>query len=176
MKKIFFTLSLSALALFADNFTLKSETLQGQLTKKQEFNGFGCTGENVSPQLSWSNAPKGTKSFAITVYDPDAPTGSGWWHWVAFNIPTNVTKLEEGFGNKASKDIIQSVTDYGFGGFGGACPPVGDKPHQYVFTVHSLDVDKLDLTEKTNPAVVGYYINSHTIAKSTLVSYYGRAK
>ena len=84
--------------------------------------------------------------------------------------------LEEGFGNKPSKDMIQSITDYGINGFGGACPPLGDKAHQYIFTIHALDVDKLDLNEKTNAATVGYYINQHTIAKSTLVSYYGRGK
>lgn len=176
MKKIALTFSLMASVLFADNFTLKSDTLKGQLTKKQEFIGFGCSGENISPQLSWSDAPKETKSFALTVYDPDAPTGSGWWHWVVFNIPKNVTMLEEGFGNKPSKDMIQSITDYGINGFGGACPPLGDKAHQYIFTIHALDVDKLDLNEKTNAATVGYYINQHTIAKSTLVSYYGRGK
>lgn len=175
MKKILATVALSASVIFANNFTLSSDTLQGQLTKKQEFNGFGCNGENVSPQLSWANAPKGTKSFALTVYDPDAPTGSGWWHWVVFNIPTSVTTLEEGFGNKPSTNgIVQSITDYGFAGFGGACPPVVDKAHKYEFTIHALDVEKLDLNEKTNAAVVGYYINAHTIEKSTVTSYYDR--
>ncbi len=105
--------------LLANNFTLTSSDLKGQLTKKQEFNGFGCSGENISPQLSWENAPKGTKSFAITVYDPDAPTGSGWWHWVVFDIPSNKTTLASGFGNNDSKEAIQTITDYGKTGFGG---------------------------------------------------------
>ncbi|WP_320035561.1 YbhB/YbcL family Raf kinase inhibitor-like protein [Halarcobacter sp.] len=174
MKKLFAILTLSSSLLLAEGFTLKSETVSGQFGKKQEFNGFGCSGENISPDLSWENAPKGTKSFALTVYDPDAPTGSGFWHWVVFNIPKSVSKLEEGFGNKPHKDIIQSLNNYGTNSFGGACPPVGDKAHRYEFTIHALDVDKLELDEKTNPAVVGFYLNSHTIEKSTLTAYYKR--
>ena len=160
--------------MFADNFTLKSSELKGQLTNKQVFSGFGCTGENISPELSWENAPKNTKSFAITVYDPDAPTGSGWWHWVVFDILKNKTNLSSGFGNIDSKDAIQSVTDYGKSGFGGACPPLGDKAHRYIFTVHALDVETLGLDKNATPALVGFMLNSHTIAKSSLISYYGR--
>ncbi|MGP2655619.1 YbhB/YbcL family Raf kinase inhibitor-like protein [Malaciobacter sp. WC5094] len=174
MKKILLVLAFSFISLFADNFTLKSDTLKGQLTKTQEFNGFGCTGKNTSPHLSWENAPKGTKSFAITVYDPDAPTGSGWWHWVVFDIPKDTMSLEKDFGSKEHKDIVQSVTNYGKGGFGGACPPKGDKAHRYIFTVYALDTDKLGLDKNTNPAIVGYYLNNHAIAKASLISYYKR--
>lgn len=174
MKKILVGLGLVSSLLFADNFTLSSSDLKGQLTLKQEFNGFGCVGENISPQLSWQNAPKETKSFAITVYDPDAPTGSGWWHWVVFDIPKDKTTLAAGFGNSDSKEAIQSVTDYGKSGFGGACPPKGDKAHRYIFTVHALDVDTLKLDKSANPALAGYYINAHSIAKASLISYYGR--
>ena len=164
-------------SLFADNFTLKSENLLGQLTKTQEFSGFGCDGKNISPELHWNDAPKGTKSFAVTVYDPDAPTGSGWWHWVVFNIPSFVTSIPENFGDTTKKQpisAIQSITDFGKAGFGGACPPKGDKPHRYMFTVHALDVDHLDLDDKASAALVGYMLGMHTIAKSTLISYYGR--
>lgn len=174
MKKTILGLICCGSFLLADNFTLTSSELKGQLTKKQEFNGFGCSGENISPQLSWQNAPKGTKSFAITVYDPDAPTGSGWWHWVVFNIPSNKTTLASGFGNSDSKEAIQSITDYGKTGFGGACPPVGDKAHRYIFTVHALDIETLGLDKNTNAATVGYYINSHSIAKASIISYYNR--
>ncbi|MCT7649693.1 YbhB/YbcL family Raf kinase inhibitor-like protein [Aliarcobacter butzleri] len=174
MKKVLLSLGLCASFLLANNFTLTSSDLKGQLTKKQEFNGFGCSGENISPQLSWENAPKGTKSFAITVYDPDAPTGSGWWHWVVFDIPSNKTTLASGFGNNDSKEAIQTITDYGKTGFGGACPPVGDKAHRYIFTVHALDIETLGLDKNTNAATVGYYINSHTIAKASIISYYNR--
>ena len=97
-------------------FTLSSNDLGGEATKTQEFNGFGCTGENQSPQLSWENAPEGTKSFAITMYDPDAPTGSGWWHWVVFDIPVSTNELVSGAGNTelnlTPEGVIQSITDY----------------------------------------------------------------
>ncbi len=174
---LFFTALLSTVSLMAGEFTLHSNDLSGQLTKKQEFSGFGCSGQNISPALSWNNAPKGTKSFAITVYDPDAPTGSGWWHWVVFNIPLKVNSLPSDFGNTAKKypiSAVQSITDFGKTGFGGACPPVGDKPHRYFFTVHALNVDTLDLDEKASAALVGYMINAHSLGKATLVSYYGR--
>lgn len=174
MKKTILGLICCVSFLLANNFTLTSSDLKGQLTIKQEFNGFGCSGENISPQLSWENAPKGTKSFAITVYDPDAPTGSGWWHWVVFDIPSNKTTLASGFGNSDSKEAIQSITDYGKTGFGGACPPVGDKAHRYIFTVHALDIETLGLDKNTNAATVGYYINSHSIAKASIISYYNR--
>ena len=174
MKKTLLGLVCCASFLFADNFTLSSSDLKGQLTKKQEFNGFGCSGENISPQLSWENAPKGTKSFAVTVYDPDAPTGSGWWHWIVFNIPKNNTNLPEGFGNIEQKNVIQSITDFGKSGFGGACPPAGDKAHRYIFTVHALDIESLGLDKNSTPALVGYMLNSHTIAKASIISYYQR--
>lgn len=174
MKKVLLSLACCASFILADNFTLKSSELKGQLTNKQVFSGFGCTGENISPEFSWENVPKNTKSFAITVYDPDAPTGSGWWHWVVFDISKNKTNLPSGFGNIDSKDAIQSVTDYGKSGFGGACPPLGDKPHRYIFTVHAFDVETLGLDKNATPALVGFMLNSHTLAKSSLISYYGR--
>jgi len=168
---------LTVSSLHAGGFTLYSTDLSGQLTKTQEFAGFGCTGKNISPELHWTNAPEGTKSFAITVYDPDAPTGSGWWHWVVFNLPASTISLPADFGNLSKKQSLkatQGMTDYGKAGFGGACPPVGDRPHRYFFTVHALNVDHLDLNDQASPALVGYMINAHSIAKATLVSYYGR--
>jgi Raf kinase inhibitor-like YbhB/YbcL family protein len=148
------------------------------LTESQVFSGFGCTGKNISPSLNWINAPKDTKSFALTVYDPDAPTGSGWWHWVVFNIPSDIGELKADAGNPQKgltpKGSIQSITDFGSLGFGGACPPKGDKPHRYVFTVYALDVAKLDLDEKAPPAMVGFFLNQHVIAKASLIAYYGR--
>lgn len=164
-------------SLFGGGFTLYSNDLSGQLSKQQEFSGFGCGGENISPELHWKDAPEGTKSFAVTVYDPDAPTGSGWWHWIVFNIPSSTISLPSDFGNTAKKqspNVVQSITDYGKPGFGGACPPKGDRPHRYIFTVHALDVDRLDLDEKASPALVGYMLGVHSIARSSLVSYYGR--
>lgn len=166
---------------FAQNtFTLTSNDLGGEATVTEEFNGFGCTGENQSPQLSWKNAPEGTKSFAVTMYDPDAPTGSGWWHWVVFDIPENTNGLVSGAGNTelnlTPDGVIQSLTDYGINGYGGPCPPEGHGLHQYVITVYALKTDKLGLNESTNPAVVGYYLWNNTLAKASIVAYYKRAQ
>lgn len=162
----------------AEGFTLTSPDVAGQLSSNQVFNGFGCNGNNISPKLSWENAPKGTKSFAVTVYDPDAPTGSGWWHWVVFDIPVNIQSLNSDAGNLktliAPKGSVQSVTSFGQAGFGGACPPQGDKAHQYIFTVYALKVEKLGLDSNATPALVGFYLNNNMIAKSSLVAYYKR--
>ncbi|MEM8908118.1 MAG: YbhB/YbcL family Raf kinase inhibitor-like protein [Bacteroidota bacterium] len=161
-----------------NGFTLSSKNLGGNATTLEEFNGFGCTGKNVSPQLSWANAPEGTKSFAITMYDPDAPTGSGWWHWLVFDLPVEVTELSENAGNLASglmpKAAIQSITNYGAPGYGGPCPPENHGIHQYVITVYALKVDSLGLDQNTNPAIVGYYLWNNTIAKASIVTYYDR--
>ncbi len=161
-----------------NTFTLSSKDLGGQATKTQEFSGFGCTGKNESPQLSWANAPEGTQSFAITMYDPDAPTGSGWWHWLVFDIPANVNELVTNAGNialnLAPEGAIQSVTNYGAAGYGGPCPPEGHGLHQYIITVYALKTDKLGLDAQTNPAIVGYYLNNNTLAKASIVSYYER--
>ncbi|CAA6808071.1 MAG: Phospholipid-binding protein [uncultured Sulfurovum sp.] len=175
MKHMILTLLLLS-GLMADNFTLNSNDLKGQLTKVQEFNSFGCSGENKSPHLQWSNVPKGTKSFAITVYDPDAPTGSGWWHWLVVNIPVTTNSIITDASNtkKLPKGAIETVNDYGSLNFGGACPPKADKAHSYVFTVYALDVEKLEVTEKSDSALVGYMINQHLIQKATMVSYYQR--
>ena len=161
-------------------FTLSSKDLGGEATINEEFNGFGCTGENQSPQLSWENAPEGTKSFAVTMYDPDAPTGSGWWHWLVFDIPVNANGLVSGAGNTelnlTPKGVIQSITDYGTNGYGGPCPPEGHGLHQYIITLYALKTDKLGLNKSTNPAVVGYYLWNNTIAKASIVTYYQRKK
>lgn len=159
-------------------FTLKSSTLGGQMTKMEEFGGFGCTGENKSPQLSWMNVPEGTKSFAITMYDPDAPTGSGWWHWIVFDIPADADELVVNAGkpelNLTPEGTIQSITDYGAKGYGGPCPPEGHGLHQYIITIYALKTDSLGLDENTNPAVVGFYLWNNTLAKASIVSYYQR--
>jgi len=164
--------------MFAQTFTLRTTDVGGQATLKQVFKGFGCEGENISPQLSWENAPEGTKSFAITMYDKDAPTGSGWWHWLAFDIAASTSEIPSGAGNPAKAlmpaGTIQSFTNYGVPGFGGPCPPEGHGPHQYVLTVYALNVEKLGLDANTNPAIVGYYLNNATIQKASIVFYYQR--
>jgi Raf kinase inhibitor-like YbhB/YbcL family protein len=153
---------------------------KGTIAMEQVFKGFGCTGENISPALTWKGAPKETKSFALTVYDPDAPTGSGWWHWVVFNIPPNVTSLPKNAGdpkaNLAPTGSIQGRTDFGTPGYGGPCPPKGDKPHHYHFTIYALDIDKIDADQNASPAYIGYNIHFHTLAKGHFVGLYGRKK
>lgn len=171
-------LSLSSTTATYKTFTLSSTDIGGQATVTEEFNGFGCTGKNQSPQLSWANAPEGTKSFAVTMYDPDAPTGSGWWHWLVFDIDANINELVANAGNPESglapKGAIQSITNYGAPGYGGPCPPEGHGLHRYVLTVYALKTEKLGLDENTNPAVVGYYLWNNTLAKASIVTYYER--
>ena len=159
-------------------FTLKSNELGGQATAKHIFKGNGCTGENISPQLHWENAPHNAKSFAVTMYDPAAPSGSGWWHWVIFNIPASIKELVSNAGdpgrNLAPKGSVQSLNDFGLKGYGGPCPPEGDGPHPYIITVHALSIEKLELDENTNPAKVGFMMGPKTIAKASIVFYHQR--
>jgi Raf kinase inhibitor-like YbhB/YbcL family protein len=173
---------LGAGAANAQSMTLASADIKegGTMATEQVFKGFGCTGSNLSPALSWSGAPSGTKSFALSMYDPDAPTGSGWWHWVVFNIPVATTSLPKGAGDVKKKlmpkGAIQSLTDFGAAGFGGPCPPAGDKPHRYQITVFAVDVDKLPdaKNDKASAALVGFDLHFHTLAKATLTGLYGR--
>ncbi len=150
------------------------------IANDQVFKGFGCTGNNISPSLSWSGAPSGAKSFAVTIYDPDAPTGSGWWHWVVFNIPVATTSLAKGAGDPAKNlmpaGAIQSRTDFGSDGYGGPCPPKGDKAHHYHITVFAVDVDKLPdaQNDAASAALVGFDLHFHTLGKATLTGLYGR--
>lgn len=164
----------------AAGFTLSSPTIKpgSTLTEAQVFNGFGCSGKNVSPALKWSGAPAGTKSFALTVYDPDAPTGSGWWHWVVYNIPAGTTELPEGAGTADGKGLpagsVQGRTDFGAPGFGGACPPAGDKPHRYVFTVHALKTEKIEAPADATAALIGFMINANRLGQASFTAKYGR--
>ena len=165
----------------AGPFALTSADVKhkGVIGNEQVYNGFGCTGANVSPSVAWTNVPAGTRSFAVTMYDPDAPTGSGWWHWVVFNIPANVTSLAKGAGDpasgKAPPGAMQARSDYGKPGYGGPCPPAGDRPHRYVVTVYALKVDKLPgADENASPAMIGFMINANQIAKTSIHATYGR--
>ncbi len=160
-------------------FTLTSADVPGgRLTAKQEANTFGCSGQNVSPALAWRGAPAGTKSFAVTVFDPDAPTGSGFWHWVVYNIPGATTSLPAGAGGPQSGSLpagaAQATTDYGAPGYGGPCPPPGDGPHRYIFTVHALKVDHVDVPAGATAAVVGYTLHGSTLATASFTARYAR--
>jgi Raf kinase inhibitor-like YbhB/YbcL family protein len=135
-------------------------------------------GENISPQLSWTRAPKGTKSFALTVYDPDAPTGSGWWHGSLVNIPATYSELPAGFGRddsfKLQDGILQVRNDFGVYKFGGPCPPKGDKAHRYIFTLYALKTDKIELESSATAALAGFMINQNILAKTSFIAKYKR--
>lgn len=171
---------LSAIAAHAGDFTLTSPTIKpgAMLTADQVFNGFGCTGNNQSPALQWTAGPVGTKSYALTVYDPDAPTGSGWWHWIVYDIPADSTGLVAGAGDPTGKLLpagaVQGRSDYGSYAFGGACPPQGDKPHRYIFTVYALKVEKIGVPADSSAALIGFMIHANALAKANFTAMYGR--
>ena len=162
------------------SFELTSQDIKpgSSIKIKHVFDGFGCVGDNLSPQLSWNNAPAETRSFAITAYDPDAPTGSGWWHWVVLNIPKNYTSLPQGFGTNNEFELSNSITqiknDFSQHNFGGPCPPEKDKPHRYIFTIYALKKDQISLNKDATSALAGFMINANMIAKKSFTAYYGR--
>ncbi|HEX4418381.1 MAG TPA: YbhB/YbcL family Raf kinase inhibitor-like protein [Kofleriaceae bacterium] len=181
MKTLSTVTSTLALTLFAATaaaapFRLTSADFKdgAAIPDKHAFNSFGCTGGNVAPELEWSNPPSGTKSFALMVLDPDAPTGAGWWHWAVYNIPAATTSLPEG--GALPKGAVQGTIDFGAPGWGGPCPPVGSGDHHYNFTLFALKVDKLDLPANATPNFVGFNVNANTIAKVKLTGIYNRKK
>ena len=184
MRRILFAVALAGLSTltYASGFKLSSPEIKANLMipKRFEFNGFGCSGENKSPALKWGGAPKGTKSFAVTVCDLDAPTGSGCWHWMIINIPAGVTELAAGAGAVDSttlpKGAVQNRIDDGVAGWGGTCPPKGDKPHRHIFTVYALKTDKLDVPADATAALTGYMIHANTLGKASFTAKYGRKK
>lgn len=133
-------------------------------------------GQNLSPHLAWSGFPAATQSFAVTCFDPDAPTISGWWHWQAFNIPGSVTELPRGAGAADGTGMpggaVQTRTDFGTNGYQGSAPPPGDYPHRYFFVVHALDVPALDLGPDTPAAIVGFHLTAHGLARATMMLTY----
>lgn len=160
-------------------FTLTSPDIaQGRkIGAAQLFNSFGCSGQNISPALSWSNAPKGAQSFALLVHDPDAPTGSGWWHWIVYNIPATATSLPADAGNTKNlllpSGAVQGRTDFGTTGYGGPCPPPGT-PHHYYFRLFALKVPKLDLPKDATAAFIGFNVRAQSLGSAELLGMYGR--
>ncbi len=177
-KMLIAAVALALAAASARAFSLTSPDIKpdAKIGDEQVFDSFGCTGKNVSPALNWTDPPTGTKGYALMVYDPDAPTGSGFWHWVMFDIPADVTGLTKGAGDPKSgyapKGPIQGHNDFGFAGYGGPCPPPGAEPHHYHFMLFALDTQKLDADENATAAVVGFNVHFHTLGKAELVGVY----
>ena len=154
-----------------------SDVTDGQELPLPHVSGvMGAGGEDRSPQLAWSGFPEGTRSFAVTVYDPDAPTASGFWHWAVANIPADVTELPSGAGDKDAPQLpegaVQLRNDGGFAGFVGAAPPAGHGPHRYFVVVHAVDAERLDVDADATPAVLGFNLFFHTLARATMVLTY----
>lgn len=175
------TLAAIAISAHAADFSLTSPSIQSTspFPAAHVLNGFGCEGGNRSPALLWHNVPANTKSLAVTMYDPDAPTGSGWWHWVVYNIPVTAEGLTENAGSTDGAHLLplgssQGRTDFGTPGYGGACPPAGDRPHRYLFTVHALTVEYIDVPTDASAAMVGYLIHTHRTASASLQTTFSR--
>ena len=179
LKWLLFAASLLAVGQ-AEAFELKSSDLTegNSIANKFVFNGFGCEGGNLSPSLSWSDPPDGTKGYALLVHDPDAPTGgAGFWHWFVYNIPAATTSLPQGVGKDGKglpEGAVQVTTDFGEPGYGGPCPPKGDTPHRYRFTVYALKTDSLDIPPKATASLAGFLVNANALGKATLTGVYGR--
>jgi Raf kinase inhibitor-like YbhB/YbcL family protein len=174
-------------------FTLSSPDLaSGSFANQFVLNGFGCSGGNVSPALVWSNVPAGTKSLALQIHDPDAPTGSGFWHWAVYDIPPTTTQLAQGAGNSAATlptgayggntDFMDTGATGGNGNYGGPCPPTGDAPHHYHFTLYALAVDHVDAAggiPKTGTAALFSFVmnkglGTNLLGKASFTATYGR--
>lgn len=164
----------------ADGFSITSPQLKdgARLAEAQAFSLYGCHGANLSPALQWQAPPAGTKSFAVTLFDLDVPGGGEWWHWIIFNIPAHVSGLVEGAGSPqahlAPPEAIQIRNDFGKPGYGGPCPPPGDPPHRYEFSVYALNTDTLPLNEQSPAATVSYYLQQHALARAVLRVTYSR--
>jgi Raf kinase inhibitor-like YbhB/YbcL family protein len=179
--RVFLSAAVAATVMFpvlAHAFTLKSDDVAegARLADAQVADVFGCKGGNVSPQLAWEGAPEGTKSFVVTAYDPDAPTGSGFWHWVVANLPATTTGLPRGAGSRGGalpKGAVAAANDAGAAGFVGACPPPG-KMHRYVFTVYALKVDRLDVNERSSGALVGFMTKANSLGEAAITAVYGQ--
>ena len=154
-----------------------TDVSDGQTLPTPQVSGiFGAGGQDISPQLSWSGFPDATKSFAVTVYDPDAPTASGFWHWAVADIPVSTTSLDSGAGDDTGSGLpagaFQLTNDAGIKRYVGAAPPAGHGPHRYFVVVHAVDTDALDVDADTTPAVLGFNLFFHTLARATMVVTY----
>lgn len=181
MKKFQFLAVICSLCFFANSANAisisSSDFQEGKIIKEDNvYNGFGCKGKNISPQITINDIPKDAKSLAITIYDPNAPTGSGWWHWIAYNIPTATKTITAGDvkGLSFGKGAVFGRNDFGTYGYGGPCPPVGHGRHHYILSVYALSVEKLDLPKDASAALIGYNINANIIEKASITALYKR--
>lgn len=167
----------------ATDFVLTSpdSRLVVSVPEKYTAKAFGCSGGNVSPALTWHGAPAGTRSFVLTLFDPDErSTPSGWWHWVVYDLPPSTDHLSEGAGALNSKALPmgaqQGRSDLGEDAYHGPCPAAGDPPHRYVFTVYALNVAKLPVAPESSGAMVTSVVQDHLLAKAVFIAHYGRPK
>ena len=163
----------------AGTFSVKVDDLNhGRFENEQVYGGFGCHGGNVSPRISWSHLPHGTKSVVVTIHDPDAPTGGlGWMHWGVVNIPASDTSIEKGASGDPKRmpaGAIETLTDFGQSKYGGPCPPQG-KPHRYIVTAYALDIPHIDVSPASNPALVAFQMHGKIIARARYVATYQSA-
>ncbi|WP_308466925.1 YbhB/YbcL family Raf kinase inhibitor-like protein [Rathayibacter soli] len=155
------------------SFTVRSTDIVHGEPMPAAHRGAGAGGEDLSPQLSWSGFPQATRSFAVTCFDADAPTGSGFWHWAAYNIPASVTSLDTGagaLGGALSSRARTLKNEYRRREFAGAEPPAGTGTHRYIFAVHAVDVEQLELDSESTPAVLGFNLHYHTLARALLIA------
>jgi Raf kinase inhibitor-like YbhB/YbcL family protein len=162
-------------------FVLSSPDARLSVRVPEEYtaNVFGCTGGNMSPALQWSGAPAGTKSFVVTLFDPDVPeTGSGWWHWVVYDLPASTNSLPKGAGTEHSSTLPagtqQGRTDLGTDAYHGPCPDKGQAPHHYRFKIYALSVEKLDVPPEASGAMVTSTAKESVLGKAVFVARYGR--
>ena len=163
-----------------EQFTLRSPALKSNqiMPDKFVFKGMGCDGKNISPPLEWKGFPEGTRSFVITVIDPDAAEEDGWRHWILANIPRDITSLEEGASTNGliPKAAIEIQNDFEKTNYGGPCPPKGDQPHHYVFTVYAINTDHLNLNAFSDRVSVETLLETNSIGKASFTVRYGRKK
>jgi len=188
MKKFQLLAAICSFCLFANAANAKMlisspDFKEGEVIKEANvFNGFGCSGQNISPEINISDVPKDAKSLAITIYDPNAPTGSGWWHWIVYNVPADTKTIVSGQGNNkkiapwvsVGKEMAFGRNDFGAKNYGGPCPPVGHGTHHYILTVHALSVEKLKLPKNASAALIGFNINASTIDQASITAIYKR--